>query len=95
MTLKSGFQFAEAQLLLEMAQHAYAGTPSLTEVVATCGVPPVPNPSSNWAIRKDLTPTSSTLLDNYWQVWQNQSDTTQYAIAVRGTVASASSVLAD
>ena len=92
MTLKPGFQFAEAQLLLEMAQHAYAGTPSLTEVVATCGVPPVPDPSSNWTIRKDLTPTSPTLLDNYWQVWQNQSDTTH---AVRGTVASAASVLAD
>jgi hypothetical protein len=95
MTLKSGFQFAEAQLLLEMAQHAYAGTPSLTEVVATCGVPPVPDPSSNWTIRKDLTPTRSTLLDNYWQVWQNQSDTTQYAIAVRGTVDSDASILAD
>ncbi len=53
MTLKAGFQFAEAQLLLEMAQHAYAGTPSLSEVVATCGVPPVPDPSANWMIRKD------------------------------------------
>jgi hypothetical protein len=95
MTLKPGFQFAEAQLLLEMAEHAYAGTPSLTEVVATCGVPPVPDPSSNWTIRTDLTPSSSTLLDNYWQVWQNQNDTTQYAIAVRGTVDSAASVLAD
>jgi hypothetical protein len=95
MTLKPGFQFAEAQLLLEMAQHAYAGTPSLSEAAATCGVPPVPDPSSNWAIVADLTPTSATLLDNYWQVWQNQSDTTQYAIAVRGTVESAASVLAD
>jgi hypothetical protein len=95
MTLKPGFQFAEAQLLLEIAQHAYAGTPSLSEVMATCGVPAVPEPSTNWAVRKDLTPTNSTLLDNYWQVWQNQSDTTQYAIAVRGTVASAASVLAD
>ena len=95
MTLKAGFQFAEAQFLLELAQHAYAGTPSLSEVVATCGVPAVPDPSKNWAIRKDLTPTNPTLLDNYWQVWQNQSDTTQYAIAVRGTVASAASVLAD
>jgi hypothetical protein len=94
MTLKAGFQLAEAQLLLEMAQHAYAGTPSLSEA-ATCGVPAVPNPSSNWAIVKDLTPTSATLLDNYWQVWQNQSDTSQYAIAVRGTVESAASVLAD
>jgi hypothetical protein len=95
MTLKAGFQFAEAQLLLEMAEHAYAGTPSLTEVVATCGVPAVPDPSANWVVRKDLTPTSSTLLDNYWQVWQNQSETNQYAIAVRGTVDSAASVLAD
>jgi len=95
MTLKAGFQFSEAQLLLEMAQHAYAGTPSLAEVVATCGVPPVPDPSANWTIVKDLTPTGPTLLDNYWQVWQNQNDTTQYAIAVRGTVATDASVLAD
>ncbi|WP_145793676.1 hypothetical protein [Bradyrhizobium yuanmingense] len=80
---------------VEIAQHAYAGTPSLTEAEATCGVPAVPDPSSNWAIRKDLTPTSPTLLDNYWQVWQNQSDPTQYAIAVRGTVESEASVLAD
>ncbi len=34
-------------------------------------------------------------MDNYWQVWQNQSEVTQYAIAVRGTVASAASVFAD
>lgn len=95
MTLKPGFQFAEAQLLLEMAAHAYAGTPSLTEVVATCGIPPVPNPPANWSIRTDLTPSGPTLLDNYWQVWQNQDDKNQYAIAVRGTVATASSVLAD
>lgn len=95
MTLKAGFQFAEAQLLLEMAQHAYAGTPSLSEAPVTCGVPDVPDPSSNWAIVQELTPTSATLLDNYWQVWQNQSDTTQYAIAVRGTVESAASILAD
>jgi hypothetical protein len=95
MTFNSGFQFAEAELLLEMAQHAYAGTPSLTEVVGTCGVPPVPDPSKNWTIRDDLTPTSATLLDNYWQVWQNQDDTTQYAIAVRGTVATDASILAD
>ena len=95
MTLKAGFQFAEAELLLEMAQHAYAGTPSLSEAGVTCGVPAVPNPSSNWAIVKEFTPTVATLLDNYWQVWQNQSDTSQYAIAVRGTVDSAASILAD
>jgi len=95
MTLKAGFQFAEAELLLEMAQHAYAGTPSLSEAPPTCGVPPVPDPSPNWTIRQDLTPTSATLLDNYWQVWQNQSDTTQYAIAVRGTVNTDASILAD
>jgi hypothetical protein len=95
MTLTAGFQFAEAQLLLEMAQHAYAGTPSLREGTTTCGVPPVPDPSANWTISQDFTPTSPTLLDNYWQVWQNQSDTSQYAIAVRGTVDSAASVLAD
>jgi hypothetical protein len=95
MTLEAGFQFTEAQLLLEMAQYAYNDTPSLAEAVATCGVPDVPVPSANWTICTDLTPTGPTLLDNYWQVWQNQNDTTQYAIAVRGTVATDASILAD
>ncbi len=95
MTLKAGFQFTEAELLLEMAQHAYAGTPSLAEAVGPCGVPTVPDPSANWVIRSDLTPTRATLLDNYWQVWQNNDDASQYAIAVRGTVATDASVLAD
>src|ERR1700753_3516230 len=95
MPFKPGFQFEEAQLLLEIAQCAYGGTPSLTEAVAPCGLPYVPPPSGNWAVRDDLTPTSSTLLDNYWQVWQNNDDKTQYAIAVRGTVATDASVLAD
>jgi hypothetical protein len=93
--LNAGFVPTEAQLLLEIAQKTYDGTPTRTLVSTTCGVPGVPNPSDNWTIRKDLTPTSSTLLDNYWQVWQNESVTTQYAIAVRGTVATAESVLAD
>ena len=95
MTFTAGFQFAEAQLLLEIAQQAYAGTPSLSEAPVTCGVPDVPNPSPNWTIVQDLTPTTATLLDNYWQVWQNQSDTSQYAIAVRGTVDTDASILAD
>lgn len=94
-TLPGGFALAEAELLLEIAQKTYEGTPTRTLSSPTCGVPAVPNPSSNWTIRKDLTPASSTLLDNYWQVWQNQSVPTQYAIAVRGTVATAESVLAD
>jgi Lipase (class 3) len=95
MTLKAGFDLAEAELLLEIAQKTYDGTPSLSAAANTCGIPPVPAPSANWAICKDFTPTNCTLLDNYWQVWQNQGDATQYAIAVRGTVASASSVFAD
>lgn len=95
MTLKPGFQFAEAQLLLEIAQQAYAGTPSLSEAAATCGLSPVPPPSPNWTVRHDLTPTCATLLDNYWQVWQNKNDESQYAIAVRGTVDTTPSVLAD
>lgn len=95
MTLKPGFQFAEAQLLLEIAQKAYDDTPSLTEVVAKGDIPPVPPPSKNWIVRTDLTPTVATLLDNYWQVWQNQDDKSQYVISVRGTVATDASILAD
>ena len=93
--LKPGFLPAEARTLLEIAEQTYNGTPTLSYAAKTCGVPDVPAPSSEWTLRKDLTPTRPTLLDNYWQVWQNKIAPKQYAIAVRGTVATASSVLAD
>jgi len=95
MTLSAGFILSEAQLLLEIAQQTYLNTPSiLPPATPTCGVPSVPAPSG-WKIVSSLTPTTCTLLDNYWQVWQNQSNAAQYAIAVRGTIDTSPSVLAD
>jgi hypothetical protein len=94
MTLSAGFVLSEAQLLLEIAQQTYLNTPSILSSTPTCGVPSVPAPSG-WKIVNSLTPTTATLLDNYWQVWQNQSNAAQYAIAVRGTVDTRPSVLAD
>ncbi len=65
MTLKSGFQFAEAWLLVEMAQRAYAGTPSLTEAVATCGVPSC-NRSRLKLGRSAAILTPTTRVPRYW-----------------------------
>ena len=89
-----GFSSAEAQLLLKIAEKAFDG-PTRQVPEKTCGVPPVPSPPANWCLRKDLTPTEPTLLDNYWQIWQNTRVPTQYAISVRGTVDSAQSWLAN
>ena len=90
MALSPGFVPSEAQVLLEMAQQAYSNAPS----APTCGVPPVPAPSG-WTVVTSLTPTTATLLDNYWQVWQNQNNPLQYAIAIRGTIDTDVSALAD
>lgn len=89
-----GFDFEEAKTLLCIEQQTYNKTPD--ELSSnTKGAPPVPPPPGNWQLNTEYTPTTTTLLDNYWEVWQNQDNTKQYAIAVRGTVDTASSILAD
>lgn len=87
--VQSGFDFDEMRTLLEIAQQTYTG------IAPSRGAPPVPAPPSNWHLDTDLTPKGATLLDNYWQVWRNQDEDNQYCIAVRGTVATAPSVLED
>jgi hypothetical protein len=87
--VQPGFDFDEMRTLLEIAQQTYTG------IAPSTGAPPVPAPPSNWQLDPDLTPKGATLLDNYWQVWRNQDDDNQYCIAVRGTVATAPSVLED
>jgi len=89
-----GFDFAEAKTLLCIEQQTYEGTPN-NPASTTAGVPPVPAPPGNWQRKADLTPTRATLLDNYWEVWQNQDRPNRYAIAVRGTVKTPASILAD
>jgi hypothetical protein len=94
MALSPGFQFTEAQTLLTIAQQTYDGTPGMPTSTTQC-IPPVPDPPSNWVLDTDLTPTEATVLDNFWQVWQNTDQPNQYAIAVRGTVETSPSILED
>ena len=89
-----GFDFDEAKTLLCIEQKTYEGTPN-NPSSTTPGLPPVPDPPANWQRKADLTPTKTTLLDNYWEVWQNQDAPRQYVIAVRGTVNTPTSILAD
>ena len=42
-----------------------------------------------------MSPSGSTLLDNLWQVWRDDTRPNRYAIVVRGTVDSDASILAD
>jgi hypothetical protein len=90
-SLGPGFCPDEAKTLASICQKTYERFPCES---ADHG-PVVPPPPTNWQIRSDLTPTSATPLDNYWEVWQNTKQTHQYAIAVRGTAGSASRVYTD
>ncbi len=85
--LTDGFDFEEAAAMLALAG-ALEGT-SPTPII-----PPAPG-SMGWSRVERLSPRRSTLLDNYWDVWRNDKDNSQYAIAIRGTVERGPSVLAD
>lgn len=88
MTLTPGFDFAEAKAMIALSQAIY-DAPSPTPVQ-----PPTPA-DVGWSKVDSLSPTTQTLLDNFWAVWQNDSDANQYAISVRGTVDTDPSILAD
>jgi len=94
-SIVSGFNLEEAELLLSIAQQTYEGTPNQppSNIKVPCPIP-VPKPPSPWKIDHSKTPTETTLLDNFWQVWRNGSSN-QYVIAVRGTVDTASSIFED
>jgi len=92
--MSSGFNLTEATTLLSIAQQTYVNTPD-NPPSPIKGIPPVPNPPSNWEIDLDRTPTRTTLLDNFWQVWRNQDNPAQYVVAVRGTVDTSPSIFAD
>jgi hypothetical protein len=93
-SLTPGFNYDEAITMLELAQQSNVDAPG-QPVSTTQGLPPVPDPPANWKLRSDLTPTNTTLLDNFWKVWQNSDNPKQYAVAVRGTVGTAPSILTD
>ncbi len=56
--------------------------------------PPSPQ-SVGWSKVDAWSPSGPTLLDNLWQIWQNDNNSNQYAIVVRGTVDTKPSILAD
>lgn len=88
MTFQPGFDFTEAKAMIALSQAIY-GEPSPTPVQ-----PPTPQ-SVGWSKVDALSPSGPTLLDNLWQIWQNDNNSNQYAIVVRGTVDTAPSILAD
>jgi Lipase (class 3) len=94
-SISAGFNFEEAELLLQIAQQTYANTPGepVSNVQVPCPVMVEPPPAP-WQIDASKTPTETTLLDNFWQVWRNGSSN-QYVIAVRGTVGTPSSIFED
>ncbi len=88
MSLQPGFDFNEARAMIALSQAIY-DSPSPTPVQ-----PPSPQ-SVGWSKVDSLSPGKPTLLDNFWQVWKNDNNSSQYAIVVRGTVETAPSILAD
>ena len=94
-TLSGGFNLDEAVSLLSIAQQTYINTPDITPNKNCVPCPVDIPPPDGWQLRTDKTPSSSTVLNNYWQVWQNTANPKQYAIAIRGTVDTVPSVLAD
>ena len=93
--ITSGFNIDEATLMLSIAQQTYNNTPDMPSD-KTCVPCPVDIPvPTGWSLVSEKTPTDTTLLDNFWQVWRNDSNHHQYTIAVRGTVGTYPSILAD
>ncbi|MBB99697.1 MAG: hypothetical protein CML67_09200 [Rhodobacteraceae bacterium] len=87
MAFQPGFDVTEATATLALSQAIY-GVPAI----------PVPTPdphSLGWSKVDALSPSGSTLLDNLWQVWRDDTRPNRYAIVVRGTVDSDASILAD
>ena len=95
-SIQPGFKYEEAVTLLTLAQQTYDQTPDNppSNIVVPCQMK-VPKPPTNWVVDPDLTPTTTTLLDNFWQVSRNKDCPNQYVIAIRGTTDTDSSIVAD
>jgi Lipase (class 3) len=82
MALAPGFAPQEAIELLELAAFVEVGTLQ----------PPIPDPRSRWDLIFDSPVMGS--FDNKWQLWQRKENG-PFAIAIRGTVAKADSIIED
>lgn len=79
--MESGFDRQEALDLLAMSA-----------IIENGGTPPIPNPPAGWASRfvsPEIGP-----FKNKWQLWR-RGETGPHAVAIRGTVADAGSILED
>jgi hypothetical protein len=94
MSIRPGFDFTEAAALLQICNKLYDMTPGITPPrTPTCGVPPVPDPPANWVV--EFKPSEAVGLQNYWELWRNTAVPGQYAVGIRGTIATDASILED
>lgn len=108
MSFSPGFDFDEAKQCLALSADVANHTPTTTtdeEAKAalvstietdadTAAAWPLPVPGvDGWEIV--VNPTESIGLDNYWRMYRSQARSERYAVAVRGTISTAKSVLAD
>ncbi len=81
MTISSGYDKAEAREMLALCAYVEAGVQQ-----------PIPDPRAQWALLFDSPVIGP--FENKWQLWQRASDR-RFAIALRGTVAQAGSIIED
>lgn len=107
MAFSPGFDFEEARQCLALSADVETGTPTVaddearaayashleSEAAAAAWPLPVPGIEDDWEIVTD--PPTSIGLDNYWRLYRSKHDQSRYAAAVRGTIATPKSVLAD
>ncbi|MGR9100881.1 MAG: lipase family protein, partial [Gammaproteobacteria bacterium] len=108
MAFEPGFSFYEAKECLALSadvesentpsmhadQNARAALTIHSEGSAAKNAWPLPTPKpDNWDLV--VNPTDSIGLDNYWRLYRSKDNPHCYAVAVRGTIATAKSVFAD
>ena len=89
---RPGFECAEAIAMMGLCQKVYEG-PTRTTPDTTVGHLPAPPPPVGWT--PVVQPPTTVGLDNYWELWSNTAVAGEYAVVVRGTVLSATSILDD
>jgi hypothetical protein len=89
---RPGFECAEAVAMMGLCQKVYEGPTGTTPDPTVGHLPPPPLPAG-W--KRVVKPPTTVGLDNYWELWSNTAIAGEYAVVVRGTVLSATSILDD
>ena len=109
MAFSNGFKFHEAKECLALAANVESkNTPSTSNDPAERNALPIiiesaKSDKNNWPLpvpdidnwKIIINPKESIGLDNYWRLYQSKDNPQCYAVAIRGTIATAKSVLAD